>query len=149
MRGRTLVIWAGAGLAVFGVALWYFQTYAFYAPLAEQPLVIDGTSYPVLSWSGIDAHSSPLKRRVCFSLAPDSARQIIATAAASQGEPLVAPGWFDCFDAKRLSQDVQNGAAVVITLGASNFEGVDDMMALYPDGRGYIWRQLQAAYANQ
>lgn len=56
--------------------------------------------------------------------------------------PLVAPGWFGCFDAERLGEDLESGAAIAF-LGQENIEyGIDRMVAMYPDGRGFAWNQL-------
>ena len=150
MRGRFLLLAGGGALAIFTGLLWYFQFYAFYEDLAEQPLVIGGTSYPVEHWQGIDASSSPLKRRVCLQVSEPVAGQISAEQTAlAEAEPLVAPDWFECFNAKQIARDLEAGKAQAFALGASGFEGLDDVFALYPDGRGYLWRQLQERYRNQ
>ncbi len=144
MSGRTLVIVGVAGLIVFAAALWYFQTRAFFRDLPQEPLVVGTTTYPVLEWQGIDADTSPLMRRVCLRVAPETVEQIAAAHPASDdGEPLSGPGWFDCFDARRLTRDLAAGRAALYVLGPSPFDGADDYLALYPDGGGYLWRQLK------
>jgi hypothetical protein len=56
--------------------------------------------------------------------------------------PLLAPKWFDCFNAATIGQDLETGAAVAF-MGARNFEyGIDRVVAIYPDGRGYMWHQI-------
>ena len=149
MSGKTLMIGLLSLTAVFAAVLWYFQIYAYYDDLEEQPLVVQGTTYPVESWQGIDAISSPLKRRVCLTLTPESATRIRDEQFEIKAEPLVAPSWFECFDAKALSRDLQAGKASAYMTGPSGFEGVDDYLAVYPDGRAFIWRQLHPKYANQ
>ena len=150
MSGRPLMIAALIGLGVFAAALWYFQTYAFYRDLPQQPFVIQGTEYPVETWKGTDADSSPLKMRVCLTVSPVTAERILAEhAVADDGEPLVAPSWFDCFDAKQISRDVLEGKAWVYAPGTSPFADVHDYLALYPDGRGFLWRQLDPKFDTQ
>ena len=150
MSGRTLAIGFLLVTAVFGVALWYFQTYAFYRDLLEQPFEIGGEVYPVEGWEGIDATSSPLKRRVCLTLSEEVALAVSAAVPPTEGaEPLVAPGWFECFDAKAISRDLEAGRATAHALGESAFDGIDEWMALYPDGRAYLWRQVNPSYAVQ
>jgi hypothetical protein len=58
--------------------------------------------------------------------------------------PLVAPGWFDCFDAATIGGDLQSGRAVAV-LGEENVTyGIDRVIALYPDGRAFAWHQINA-----
>ena len=148
MSGRVFAIGIVLVAATFGVALWYFQTYAFYRDLPKQPIVIGGQVHPVASWTGIDATSSPLKMRVCLEFAPGAAAEIAAVSEPAEGaEPLVAPGWFECFDARKISRDLEAGRATAHPLGESAFDGVNDWMALYPDGRAYVWRQIDPSYS--
>ena len=149
MRGRTLMIATGLGLAAFTAALWYFQTYAYYRDLPLDPDRL-GAEYPIETWRGIDASSSPLKLRVCLTVSEETAIRFRDDQfELAGGEPLVAPGWFDCFDAKAIARDLQSHQADLYSLGPSGFDGIDEMLALYPDGRGYIWRQLDPAFTTQ
>ena len=150
MNGRPLMIAALIGLGLFAVALWYFQTYAFYRELSQRPLTIQGIEYPVESWKGIDASSSPLKMRVCLTVTAKTAQKIANDQFEQTGaEPLVAPGWFDCFDAKQISRDIDAGTVRVFAPGTSPFADVHDYLALYPDGRGYLWRELDPKFQTQ
>ena len=46
-----------------------------------------------------------------------------------------------CFDAARIGADLASGTAVAF-LGARNITpGVDRVVAVYPDGRAYVWQQ--------
>jgi hypothetical protein len=94
------------------------------------------------TFEGIDADTSPLRFRVCFTL--DEA----GLAAAGQGAPveeptpLTAPGWFDCFDAAAIGAALEAGEAEAV-LGERNARaGVDRVFAVFPDGRVYGWHQL-------
>lgn len=147
MKGRFLLVPAGLMLAAFTAALVYFQFYAFYDELEEQPLDVMGTVYPVSAWNGIDAFSSPLKKRVCLSVSAETVARIAAEqSVAEDAEPLVAPDWFECFDARQISRDIDAGRAKTYLMGGSDFDGVDEYLALYPDGRGYVWRQLKPEF---
>ncbi|MEM1299954.1 MAG: DUF6446 family protein [Pseudomonadota bacterium] len=149
MSGRTLMILAGTLLAAFTVALWYFQFHAFYEDLPQEPLLVQGTEYPLESWQGTDASSSPLKRRICVTFAPETVVRIAADHPAVPGaEPLVAPDWFECFDAKQITRDIAAGKASAYQMGRSEFEGVDEFLAVYPDGRGFVWRALDPRFAQ-
>ena len=150
MTGRTLLIGGGVFLAIFTAALWYFQTYAFYRDYPQRPLIIQGIEYPVTGWEGTDAGSSPLKMRVCLTVTTETARKIQDDQYEQAGaEPLVAPRWFECFDARQISRDIEAGKAQVYAPGTSPFADVHDYMALYPDGRGYLWRQLDPKFSTQ
>ena len=100
---------------------------------------------PIADYQGIDAASSPLKLRGCFRADPAA---FGAAEPAPAAEPLVAPFWFRCFDARALHRDLAAGAATAYALENDRPAGFDLMVALYPDGRGYLWRQLNHRYAD-
>ena len=58
-----------------------------------------------------------------------------------QAAPTGAPGWFGCFDAAQLGADLQSGAAVAFLSEHNLHPGVDRVVAVYPDGRAYVWQQ--------
>lgn len=58
-----------------------------------------------------------------------------------QAAPAGAPGWFGCFDAAQLGADLQTGAAVAFLSEHNLHPGVDRVVAIYPDGRAYVWQQ--------
>lgn len=150
VTGRIIVYGIVGFAAVYAAALWYFQTYAYYTETQAVEVQVAGQAYPVLEWQGIDASSSPMKLRACFRLSRADAEAIAGAAeAAPRAEPLVAPDWFDCFDAKRLSEDLTAGTATAVFLGPSPFDGVDEYLAVYADGNAFKWRQLNEKYADQ
>ena len=59
-----------------------------------------------------------------------------------EATPRNAPGWFDCFDAETLGDDLQSGKALPF-MGQKNIAyGVDRIVAITEDGRGYVWHEL-------
>lgn len=144
MTGKILMSLLVIGTIVFGVALWYFQTRAFYEETEAASVEIAGNAYPVSGWQGIDASTSPLKLRACFRL-----DGLPAAPAAPEPTPLVAPGWFECFDAERLSRDIASGRATAFLAAREEADGVNRIVAVYPDGEAFMWRQLNEKYANQ
>lgn len=131
---------------IFGVALYYFQTYAFYERRNDvESLPVAGETVPIRNYTGIDATTSPLKLRGCFvadPLAFSSAER------APDAVPLTAPSWFSCFDAPALAESLDVGDASAYRLQSDEPKGFDLMVAIYPDGRGYLWRQLGPEFAN-
>ena len=137
MPGRTLMIALLAFTALFAAVLWYFQTYAFYAEMGAESVMIGGQEYSVSNYRGIDAVTSPIKRRACFEM-----HGTIDAPIAENPTPLVAPSWFDCFDAREIHEALEAGEAVAYVAEAQEFEGVDRLVARFPDGRAYEWRQF-------
>lgn len=129
--------------AVFAAALVWFQVFAFYEYSGARALTVAGAPIPVADYDGIDAATSPLKLRGCFHADP---RAFAAAEPAPDATPLTAPFWFECFDAGVLTADVAAGRATAFAIGRDQPAGFDLMAALYPDGRGYLWRQLGAAF---
>lgn len=159
MSGRKLMIGLLALCAAFAVALWWFQTRAFYERAeGAEAIEIAGVSIPVQGYSQIDASTSPLKLRACFRLTDpaDLSRAADASAALTEEvraagvalEPLVAPGWFDCFDAETLAGLAGTEGAVTLVAARNAPKGFDRVALLLPDGRGWMWRQLNETYAE-
>ncbi len=151
MSGKPIAIFLIAAGLIAGAAMYWLQVYAFYedVDLAENggDVVLrvtgeDGTveRLSVSAFEGIDADSSPIRFRACFEVedVPDDLQRY------PDAVPLVAPGWFDCFDAERIGADLEAGAATAY-LGEENITyGIDRIVVLYPDGRGYAWHQINA-----
>ncbi len=142
LRGRALLVGMGVALVIFAAALWWFQTRAFYEELPAQAAVdVAGRAVPISDFRGIDAPSSPIKLRACFRVAPGA---LAEAPTAEAPVPLVAPGWFDCFDAGRLTADLEAGEARAVVAAEREFTDTERLIAVYPDGRAYMWRQLLA-----
>lgn len=142
MSGRTLMIALIGFCVIFGAALWYFQTRGWYEPVENlTEITIDGQTVSVTSYRGIDGSSSPLKLRGCFEMPP------AAAPVAVKPDPLIAPGWFDCFDAEAIAGDISSGAALPLLAEFNTPYGFDRIVAYYPDGRAFQWRQINVCGA--
>lgn len=139
-RIATLAIVLAAALA--GGAMYYLQVYGYYETLPpQQTYAVDGTDgLAITGFRGIDSTSSPLRYRACFTVTGD----LPDLPARPGAEPLNAPGWFDCFDAARIGADLESGAATAVLARGNQPYGFDRVMALYPDGRAYVWPQTNA-----
>ena len=138
------VVLIGLGLAG-GAAAYYFQVYAFYdrlEPRESFALTPMGAAapqpVPISGFEGIDSDSSPLRFRACFTLQAS----VDAYAPHPAPTPLIAPGWFDCFDAEAIGADLERGAARALMAEAHFEYGFDRVVAVYPDGRAYAWHQI-------
>lgn len=143
--GRVIVIVILAVTVLFGVALWYANTRAYYARLDVVEISVqrpDGelVALDITDAEGIDATTSPLRFRACFTLNDQAA--LTEAAPYEDPTPLIPPGWFECFDATAIGNALEAGEAQAY-LGQRNFaRGVDRVVAVFPDGRGYAWTQL-------
>ena len=150
MSGKIVGIVIMLSAMIAGGALYYLQVYGFYqevsADMHEVRLMplSGGDPVPILAENidAIDADSSPIRFRACFTT-PSSLAMLTETYAGLDGvTPRNAPGWFDCFDASAIAAELEAGTALAF-VGEKNVDfGVDRIVAITEDGRGYIWHEL-------
>ncbi len=149
MTGKFLVGAIAVGALLVGAAMYYSQVYAYYEPVNEPDngitlTTLSGEQEPILvqDFEGIDATSSPIRYRACFTT-PTSIEELTETFAIYEhAEPLTAPGWFDCFDAFAIGEDIETGQATAF-LSEKNIEyGVDRVVAVNGKGQAFVWHQL-------
>ncbi|KUP93958.1 DUF6446 family protein [Tritonibacter horizontis] len=151
MTGKILsIILIVSGLAA-GLAMYYLQVYGYYDDVTARPgqdvmlLPIGGeTPEPIAygDFTAIDADSSPIRYRACFTTPRKPAELAQLYQLSEVRAPRNAPGWFDCFDAARLGAALRDGAAMAFLAEANIEFGVDRIVAVTEDGRGYIWHEL-------
>ena len=136
---------------VAGVFLYWQQVYAFYQPVAFTPgqeirLTPLGSDTPEVivadDVTGIDADSSPLRFRACFTTPLSQGMLTETYRMYDAAAPLNAPGWFDCFDAGVIGDALESGEALAFLSEHDIHPGVDRVVAVFPDGRAYAWHQL-------
>ena len=139
-----------AGLAA-GMGMYYLQIYHFYEPVeatgtddVELTALETGVAGPIpySEFEAIDATSSPIRYRACFftGLGLDDLSAVYVPY--EKPEPLNAPGWFECFDAEMIGAALRNGGARAF-LGRENvIYGIDRVVAVTADGRGFVWHQI-------
>lgn len=151
MNGKIIgVFLVGVGL-IAGVAMYWLQVYAFYEPVqADVPdqikltTLTGGVPDTILyeDFEGIDADSSPLRYRACFKTVMSQSMLTETYVIQDDAVPLNAPGWFDCFDADEVGEALETGSAIAF-LGEENIEyGIDRIVAVFEDGRGFAWHQI-------
>lgn len=148
MSGKIVGIVILVSALIAGAALYYLQIYGFYddVPDAQVELVSLTTQEPeeiaADNLQAIDADSSPIRFRACFTHDLSLAMATETYEMTDHTEPRNAPGWFECFDAAAIGAEIEAGTALIF-LGAKNVHyGVDRIVALTDDGRGYIWHEL-------
>jgi hypothetical protein len=142
---------------VAGVAVWWLQEYAFYEEVAFQPgaeilLTPIASEVPEAiiaeGVTGIDADSSPLRFRACFTTPLSQAMLTETYRVYADPTPLNAPSWFDCFDAAAIGAALQSGEALAFLSQAEIRPGVDRVVAVFADGRAFAWHQLNGSLEN-
>ena len=147
MSGKRFIFLFLGGVVIFTAALFYFQNYAYYESKdIRQNFFLGNKRHEISNYQGIDSESSALKLRECFVI--DSLDNI-GLAKYEKPTPLTAPFWFECFDAERITKDLLDGKASAFLLKKEEFDGIDDVIAIYPDGRSYRWRQLNSKYTKE
>ena len=140
---------------VAGIAMYWLQVYAFYEPVSFTPgteitlVPIEGAvpeAIVVENIEGIDADSSPLRFRACFTTPLTQATLTETYQLYDAPTPLTAPGWFDCFDADAIGEALERGEALAFLSQANISKGVDRVVAVFPDGRAFAWHQLNDTY---
>ena len=155
MSGKIIGIIIVVTALFAGIAIYWLQLYAFYDDVSlnaelRMTNMVTGEPEVVLydSFQGIDADSSPLRFRGCFTTTMSLAMLTETFETYELATPLTAPGWFDCFDADQIGAALETGEAIAF-LGERNIQdGVDRVVAVFPDGRGYAWHQLNEKYSE-
>ena len=158
MNATRVAIVAILGSAViFGALMYYQLVYAGYVELTKADVgeiqlisVISGKPEPLLfeSVKGIDSVvdgvrlSSSVSYRACFQTLQSQAKLMEAYVIMDDAIPLTAPPWFDCFDARAIGQSLEDGEAIAFMSQENITFGVDRVVAVLPNGHGFVWHQL-------
>lgn len=142
MNGKVIVGGLVSMALIAGAGLWYSLQHGFYEEVSGvTEISVRGQILPVEEYRGIDGDSSPLKLRACLRTAwriPDEPE------ARAEAAPLTAPGWFSCYDAEQIARDLVAGRANVMAIAINEPFGFTTYLARYPDGRAFLWRQINA-----
>ncbi len=142
--GRIAVLGIVVVALLGGAAIYYLQEYGFYREVTADLVVTraDGSVQPlaVTDLTAIDADSSPIRFRACFTPVafPADARPYPGA------EPLNAPTWFSCFDAAAIGGALEGGTARAYMGQENVIWGIDRILAVTEDGRGFAWHQINA-----
>ena len=158
MSGRLIGLLIVATAAVAGITLYWLQVYAFYEDVpqaqAEDALrlteLISGEPHPIPARDiqAIDADSSPLRFRACFSTPLSLAMLSETYLSYDDPTPLNAPGWFDCFGAAAIGDALEEGRALAFLGQRDISQGFDRVIAVFPDGSAYAWHQQNGTFGE-
>ncbi len=144
MNGTVFAIGFFAFAAIFGGALYYSQVYAYYEEVTGvTEITVQDRTIDVGNYEGLDATSSGLKLRGCFTVEPADFEGLTTS---DKATPLSAPKWFECFDVATLHGDLKEDRVTAYRAIENDKDGLDRFIAVYPDGRAYQWRQLNEIY---
>ena len=148
MSGKIIGILILLGSLIGGIALYYLQVYGVYQTVEQSEVrlvsVVSDTPEPISidRFEAIDADSSPIRYRACFTTDMSLALLTETYVGLETATPRNAPHWFDCFDAEAIGAELAAGTALPF-LGEKNVDfGVDRIVAITEDGRGYVWHEL-------
>lgn len=151
MSGKVIALVLVICCALAGGGLYYLQVYGFYdeiPPSGASDVLLtalrSGTPEPIIheEFQAIDAESSPLRYRACFTTILSPATLAESYVVHDDPVPNVAPGWFGCFEASKVGAALESGSAIAF-LGTGNIAyGFDRVVAVSGDGHGYVWHQL-------
>ncbi|MDP4033531.1 MAG: DUF6446 family protein [Pseudorhodobacter sp.] len=151
MNGRIVAGFLVLSGVTAGLAMYWLQVYAFYEPASFTPgdeirlTPINGNKPVAIeadNITGIDATSSPLRFRACFTTPLSQAMLRDTYRIYPAPTPLVAPGWFDCFDAGQIDAALTSGEAIALLSETDIAPGINRVVAVFPDGHAYAWHQL-------
>lgn len=151
--GKVLTVFLVLSAAIAGAAMYYLQVYAFYEEVPASgandveltTLAADAPESILFeNFRGIDADSSPLRYRACFTTGMSEAMLTETYVLYDNPIPNTAPGWFDCFDARAIGAALEAGDATAY-LGEFNIiYGFDRVVAIDGEGNGFVWHQINA-----
>ncbi|MBT5302748.1 MAG: histidine kinase [Tateyamaria sp.] len=148
MNGKIIGIAIMFSAFVAGVSLYYLQIYAFYDQVINEDVqlisVASNVSEPIQfeNFEAIDAESSPIRYRACFTTELPLSILKNRYVTIENATPRNAPWWFDCFNSETIGMDLLNGHALSF-LGQKNIEfGVDRIVTINTQGRGFVWHEL-------
>ncbi len=156
MNGKIIGIGILGTALIAGIGMYYLQVYGFYEEVSDQVaeirLTTVATGQPEMILAedirAIDADSSPLRFRACFTTPHSQAMLTEEFVVYDNPIPLVGPGWFDCFDAEAVGQALEAEDAIAYLAEADVHDGVDRVVAIFDDGRAYAWHQLNEKYQD-
>lgn len=134
-----------------GGGMYYLQVYGYYEEVELHPgedvvlLPQDAEQAVAIAYNdfeAIDASSSPIRYRACFTTHLTRGELAQTYTVSGQHQPRIAPGWFECFDAQEIGAALELGTATAFLSVKNISYGVDRIVAVTDEGKGYVWHEL-------
>lgn len=148
MSGKVVSVLILIAAIAMGGGAYYATVYGYYDEVdvasVELTSLVSGEPEQIIfdEFDAIDANSSPIRYRACFTTTMSQPLLTETYELVENKVPRVGPDWFDCFDAARIETELAAGTALTF-MGQKNIHyGVDRIVAITADGRGYVWHDL-------
>lgn len=136
---------------IAGIAMYYLQVYGYYRTVEDSGAAVElttiaGNVEPVIydSFQAIDADSSPIRYRACFTTPMSMALLTETYTLYADPTPLTTAHWFDCYDPAAIETALEAETAIAF-LGQANIRyGIDRVVVVFDDGRGMVWHQINS-----
>lgn len=146
--GKIVVIGLLAVAAAAGFGIYYANNAAYWSEMENVTITatpVGGGAPEPLGADEVNAirsASSPLGFRACFTTSTSPAMLSETYVLLEDAAPTVPPSWFECFDAPAIGAALDSGEALAF-MGQENIAyGVNRVFAVYADGRGFAWHEL-------
>ncbi len=133
--------------AAFGIGVYYAQVYGYYETFSQGDVSLTSLEsgqperIPVTTFEAIDADSSPIRYRACFTTTLSTALLTETFTTLDKSEPRNAPDWFECFDANQIGEDLKASLATAY-MGQANYEfGIHRLVAISDVCRASVFLQ--------
>lgn len=149
--GKFLAMFIMLTALIGGGSMYWLQVYGLYDEVAvsgsadvQMTLLVTGEPEPILyeQFQAIDSDSSPIRYRACFTTNMSSGLLTETYELYENAVPLTGPKWFDCYDAREIGLAIENGEALSFMGTKDVVYGVDRVVSILPDGRGFVWHQI-------
>lgn len=146
--GKFVVLLLLTTSLIAGFGIWYTNHSAYWEPMEDVAITavpLDGSAPEGFGTSDVTAirsTASPMGFRACFTTTASPALMAETYTPLPDAVPTIPPAWFDCFNPEEIGAALENGTAIAV-LGHENIAfGVNRVVAVLPDGRGYAWHVL-------
>jgi hypothetical protein len=157
VNGKVVASFVVVFALIFGIGLYYVQEFYYYDTVAAEEVTLTAVNIATGepeeivadNIEAIDGSSSPIRFRACFTAGMSDAAMSETYQDYPEATPLNAPNWFECFNAQEIGAALEAGEAMAFLSQKEIHDGVDRVIAVFPDGRAFAWNQLNEKFNNE